>query len=267
MFRSKLTPIYLCVLVITVICLISLGESKSILADLALPPAPENRAVSHQLELLLQNGTELECSAELDSGFGIHNGIIGSRYRWSTFNVYPDPAYDDRERTLINNAVARLRGAVPCINFGVYARGARPSGDYVHIKKASGCWSYVGKLGGVQEMSLQSPGCMSVGTIMHEMIHALGFWHEQSRFDRDDFVNILWDNIQPGKEHNFLKYSASQATTFGVRYNQRGIMHYGGGSFSKNGRPTITAKNGGVVGSTQNLEQTDIDKLRKMYNC
>jgi len=266
MFRSKLTPTILAVVAITVICFISLGESKSILLNLPLPPIPESRAVSQQLELSLQNGTQMECTATLDSGFSIRNGIIGSRYRWKNFNIFPDPAYDDRERALINNAAHRLQQAVPCVRFGIFPRGARPSGDYVHIKKASGCWSYIGKLGGRQDMSLAN-GCLGIGTIMHEMIHALGFWHEQSRHDRDDFVNILWQNIRPGMEHNFQKHSASKATTFGVRYNQRGIMHYGGRDFSKNGQPTITAKNGGAVGSTGNLEATDIQKLRKMYNC
>ena len=31
------------------------------------------------------------------------------------------------------------------------------------------------------------------------MMHALGFWHEQSRGDRDDFVTIEWDMVKDGK--------------------------------------------------------------------
>lgn len=136
----------------------------------------------------------------------------------------------------------KLADVLPCVNFEVVPPGSQPSGDYVHIVKGSGCWSYVGRLGGKQQLSLQSPGCTGVGTIMHEMIHALGFYHEQSRPDRDDYVNILWDNISPGMENNFVKRSASQVTTFGVPYNTRSIMHYSSRAFSKNGQPTITAK-------------------------
>ncbi len=90
-------------------------------------------------------------------------------------------------------------------------------------------------------MNLQSPGCLSQGTIMHEMIHALGFRHEQARSDRDDYVNIHFENVKPGKEHNFENVSSGYSL-FGVPYNTRSIMHYKTNEFSANGRPTITAK-------------------------
>ncbi len=83
---------------------------------------------------------------------------------------------------------------------------------------------------------------MSKGTIMHEMIHALGFHHEQSRANRDEYVEILLQNVQPGMEGNFRKLNKDQATAFGVAYNQQSIMHYGPKAFSKNMNPTMKAK-------------------------
>ena len=32
-------------------------------------------------------------------------------------------------------------------------------------------------------------------------MHALGFWHEQSRTDRDDFIAVLWENIKKGSKY------------------------------------------------------------------
>ena len=53
---------------------------------------------------------------------------------------------------------------------------------------------------------------------MHEILHALGFYHEQSRLDRDDFVQIRFENIRSGLENNFQKYDVGQADTLGFRY-------------------------------------------------
>jgi hypothetical protein len=49
---------------------------------------------------------------------------------------------------------------------------------------------------GAQQVSLQSPSCVYSGIVAHELMHALGFWHEQSRSDRDNYVRINWNNIQ-----------------------------------------------------------------------
>jgi len=62
---------------------------------------------------------------------------------------------------------------------------------YLSIEKLSGCWSYVGRYSGAQTLSIGS-GCEYDGVIIHEIMHALGFYHEQSRSDRDDFVDIMW---------------------------------------------------------------------------
>jgi hypothetical protein len=60
----------------------------------------------------------------------------------------------------------------------------------------TGCHSYVGMKGGKQMLNLQSPGCVTmIGTAEHEMMHALGCWHEHTRCDRDEFVTINRTNI------------------------------------------------------------------------
>ncbi|RXG54634.1 Zinc metalloproteinase nas-15 [Armadillidium vulgare] len=80
------------------------------------------------------------------------------------------------------------------------------------------CSSSVGKVGGAQAVSL-GPGCLMVGVVMHELMHATGFWHEQSRNDRDDYITIVWENIQAGMEYNFKKYNWSEIQSLGVQYD------------------------------------------------
>lgn len=61
------------------------------------------------------------------------------------------------------------------------------------------CWSSVGnRQQGLQQLSIGA-NCDRIATVEHEFLHALGFWHEQSRSDRDDYVSIIWDRIQTGQ--------------------------------------------------------------------
>lgn len=104
------------------------------------------------------------------------------------------------------------------------------------IKYPSGCWSYVGRTGGAQIVSLKppnknKPNCLGTeARAIHELMHALGIFHEQSRADRDRFVKIHWDNIHPKFKSNFEKQSLVN-TTYGFEYDYESIMHYGSAYF------------------------------------
>lgn len=111
-----------------------------------------------------------------------------------------------RDRAMINDAVAEYR-KLTCVKWVPRTGSER---DYVYITNGNtGCWSSVGKIGGRQELNLQSPGCLTKkGTVMHEMMHAIGFLHEQNRWERDKHVTVNYGNIQRG-EQCIVDYSGS----------------------------------------------------------
>merc|ERR1719410_2820950 len=94
--------------------------------------------------------------------------------------------------------------------------------NYVKVERGQGCNSYVGMIGGAQVLNLDN-GCWHRGTILHEFIHAFGFFHEQSRPDRDQYVEILWGNIKKDKQSN---YNIKHGNTYGMPYDHKSLMHY-----------------------------------------
>lgn len=96
--------------------------------------------------------------------------------------------------TLIHNTILKIKR---------FRKRTAADTDYISIVNTNtGCWSSVGRIGGKQELNLQSPSCTSrVGTPIHELMHAAGFLHEQNRAERDDFVSIAWQNIKRGLFH------------------------------------------------------------------
>ncbi|XP_035795704.1 astacin-like [Anopheles albimanus] len=109
-------------------------------------------------------------------------------------------------------------------------------GHYVTItNRAEGCYSAVGRIpiNDFNNINLQTPACMqSVGTPVHEMMHALGFFHEFSRPDRDKYVKLILENLRPEYQDpafiraNFGKLKANKVSTYGVPYNYGSVMHY-----------------------------------------
>uniref|UniRef100_T1GM43 Metalloendopeptidase n=1 Tax=Megaselia scalaris TaxID=36166 RepID=T1GM43_MEGSC len=191
------------------------------------------------------------------------NGVTNPSLRWPNGVVFYQFTGNipNNHRNLIINSLREIERST-CVRFRQGSNGNR----YIRItNNAAGCFAYVGYLKSAQQLNLGN-GCMHKGVIIHEFLHAIGFYHQQSSADRDSFVNIHLENVQSGQEHNFNKYSSSQVTNFGIRYDYGSIMHYGPYAFSKNNRPTITAKfsGGENMGQSNGLSQSDILKIRRI---
>lgn len=126
----------------------------------------------------------------------------------------------------------------------------------------------IGRVGGRQRISLGN-GCGTIGVTIHEMMHALGFFHEQSRRDRDSYIQIMWQNIPGRVRYNFEKYRHGQAQTLGQSYDKKSVMHYGNYAFSTNRRKTIVSKSNPneVLGQRRTLSKIDKKQLNIMYKC
>ncbi|XP_044127298.1 embryonic protein UVS.2-like [Bufo gargarizans] len=139
--------------------------------------------------------------------------------------------------------------------------------NYLDIISSDGCSSYVGQNGGAQPVRLLAPGCMSRGIIQHELNHALGFQHENSRSDRGSYITVNYRNVKPGMENNF---DIQDGTTLGLPYDYTSVMHYDKFAFAIDPNlPTIsTIPNPNVqVGQRDGLSVLDVEKINKFYNC
>ena len=129
------------------------------------------------------------------------------------------------------------------------------------------CASYIGRRGGKQVVSI-GPNCGAVGNALHELGHVIGFAHEHSRPDRDNYVIVLWDNVDRSFRANFCKFKAADINSFGVAYDYKSVMHYSTMAFSVNGRPTIEPRDPSVtIGQRTNISRKDAVQANKMYRC
>ncbi|WP_437742648.1 ricin-type beta-trefoil lectin domain protein [Sorangium sp. So ce1504] len=160
----------------------------------------------------------------------------------------------------VNDAIAHMQSATP-LRFKLRTTEV----DYVTFRPSTGCSSLVGRSGGQQFIDLAS-GCLT-GSTIHEIGHAVGLYHEQSRADRDETITVHFENIDPGHQHNFFRYVDSNKDGVDLGpYDLGSIMHYDAFTFSANGQPTITKKDGTTFTSQRvGLSNGDIRALEAMY--
>ncbi|EAT38284.1 AAEL009820-PA [Aedes aegypti] len=138
--------------------------------------------------------------------------------------------------------------------------------DFIAIEKSSsGCWSTVGRAGGRQVVNLQSSCLRQIGTVLHELMHALGFLHEHTRHDRDKFVDINYLNVRFDAIGNFWKETKDRTSTLGTGYDLGSVLHYSRKAFSWNGFNTIDPKFSGKIGQRNGFSNSDIKRIKVMY--
>ncbi|MEK7748234.1 MAG: M12 family metallopeptidase, partial [Nitrospirota bacterium] len=188
---------------------------------------------------------------EMRGGLSSSVMVSAVNRRWTNCVVYYtiDPALPNQAR--VTDAIAHWTANT---NYTFILRTTQP--DWITFRPASGCSSHVGRQGGQQFINL-GPSC-TLGNTIHEIGHAIGLWHEQSRQDRDTFITINWAKIQPGMSHNFNQH-ITDGDDVGA-YDYGSIMHYPRTAFSIDGTDTITPINppGAAIGQRTGLSAGDI---------
>uniref|UniRef100_A0A914V707 Metalloendopeptidase n=1 Tax=Plectus sambesii TaxID=2011161 RepID=A0A914V707_9BILA len=203
-----------------------------------------------------------------DQGGNMRNAIKATYYRWPA-NTIPytiASTFTEPERAIIADALSDMMNKT-CYKFV----GRTNQTDYVNMVKGNGCSSYIGKVGKQQNFTLGN-GCIYRHIIQHEMIHAMGLFHEQSRADRDQYVEVLSQNVEDGKLHNFNKYDLNKIDHLGQPYDYYSIMHYQGTAFARSGtvsiRPVASAVGMGIkLERRREMSPIDIKKLNIMAGC
>ena len=218
------------------------------------------------IESIARTQEELQRAEGLQLG-SVHNS---SSRRWPGGNVpyviesnVPNP---QRVQTAIAHIHSRVAGVVFQTrmwydnNYIIFRRTTDPN-----ICGSSG----IGRVGGGQVL-LVHDNCSS-GPVIHELGHALGFWHEQSRCDRDNFVEIIWTAIQPGYLDQFEKHCANNGGLDLESYDEGSIMHYRSNAFGRvvNGATlqTIRSLRGleSLMGQINGLSTIDVFTTNKLY--
>ncbi|XP_071540942.1 uncharacterized protein [Panulirus ornatus] len=197
--------------------------------------------------------------------------ILGKRWPNKTVTIGFDEQFPHEYRPKVYEMMETFNKAT-CLKF-VNATDASP--HYVKVtNKKKACSAVTGYRDGkrtTQRANFHELCFQKMGIIFHELMHAIGFPHQQVRADRDEYVKIHEENIDPKHLRNFKKMKGKNAylMTVGISYDYNSIMQYPKNAFSNGKGPTITVlkPHEGFVGQRDSPSRSDIASINRLYEC
>ncbi|CAG2167693.1 unnamed protein product [Oppiella nova] len=238
------------------------------------PPSPPPDEEVHKSKTVIENrerygGDMMGIMPQQPNQKGLaRKAASANNKKWPNGNMIyrfaPNAGFSDYEKSVIQSAMKEIE-SVSCIQFKVRANQK----DFIHIIKGQGCYSYVGRIGGSQELSL-GRGCVYKGTVIHELMHAMGFYHEHMRSDRDSYLIIHLNHVMKGMNANFEK-NPSHVNRLLAKFDYESIMIYSSFAFSKDGQMTMEPRDKHhrlkEPYDKTHMTQLDAQSINKMYNC
>ena len=205
----------------------------------------------------------------LNSELEESEGAVIDGFRWPSNTLHY--RLDDVSPTvasMVRNAVAHIE-SLTNVKFIELPESATSPYHVQVVDDTFACYSFVGDRRDVfvTSQELNVVAACGFGATVHEFLHALGMWHEQSRENRNSFVEIRLENVEAGKEHNFNQQIAGSSDINAYDYGS--IMHYSSHAFSSNGQPTIVPLQPGVglgdIGQRNGMSTIDIATIDTIY--
>jgi len=199
------------------------------------------------------------------------DAVVNPIFYWPNGVVYYTFDSDLAQSTidLIKKGFHHLRRRT-CLKFVQTPRNDGHHSSYIKFFSGNGCYSRIGRDPNDKEQVISiGLGCERLGTVVHETMHALGFFHEHTRPDRDKYITLDWGNIEQEHAHNFQKYPRDLGSSFGKPYDYHSVMHYSKYAFAKHRDiPTIVPKEKkALIGQRFGLSLQDREEINKLYRC
>ncbi|KAI7807192.1 putative meprin A subunit beta-like, partial [Triplophysa rosa] len=194
------------------------------------------------------------------------SSILGNQYLWAIPVPYVLSAdLSVKYKGIILRAFEQFR-LKTCIDF----KPRTTEDSYISVVNFQGCSSFIGRRGSKSQNLSIGDGCGTIATVEHQFLHALGFYHEHTRYDRDDYVTIKHENIKAGYEREFNKRSENVSSVQGTPYDYMSLMHYGKASYSNGNGSTIITKRPefqDMIGQNLDMSEYDAIELNRLYKC